>query len=44
MNAPIALLATETDALRGFLWPCAPRPRPIPYPEIATNSRCGGRR
>jgi hypothetical protein len=44
MNAPIAQLASETDALSGVLRPCAAWPRPIPYPEIATNSRCGGQR
>jgi hypothetical protein len=44
MNAPIALFAAETDALRGVLRPCAPWPRPIPYPEIATDSRSGGQR
>ena len=41
MNTPILAPMPETDALRGVLRPCATLPRPIPYPEIAPNSRFG---
>jgi hypothetical protein len=44
MNAPILLLAPETDGLRAVLRPCTRLPRAIPCPQTSGTTMIGGER